>query len=66
VNDVQSLYLATDLRATERNLDPEEDIAVAWKPFSEAVAMSLDGRITEVSSIAAILMVAQRRTLAKT
>ena len=62
VNDVQSLFLATGLTETERNPDPEEEIAVAWKPFSEAVAMSLDGRITEVSSMAAILMVAQRRT----
>ena len=59
VNDVQSIYLATGLVATERNLDPEEEISVTWKPFAEAVQMSLDGRITEVSSIAAILIVAQ-------
>jgi 8-oxo-dGTP pyrophosphatase MutT (NUDIX family) len=58
VDDLQSLYLATGLSAAERNPDPEEDIAVCWKPFAEAVRMSLDGRITEVSSIAAILMVA--------
>ena len=61
VNDVQSIYLATGLAPTERQLDPEEDIAVCWKPFAEAVRMSLDGRITEVSSIAAVLMVAQLR-----
>ncbi len=59
VNDVQTIYLATDLITTERRLDPEEDIAVCWTPFPEAVQMCLDGRITEVSSIAAILMVAQ-------
>lgn len=65
VNDLQSVFLASGLSATETSPDPEEEIAIAWKPFSEAVAMSLDGRITEVSSIAAILMVAQRRNRAK-
>ena len=61
VDDVQTIYLATGLTSTERRLDPEEDIAVCWKPFDEAVQMCLDGRITEVSSIAAILMAAQLR-----
>jgi 8-oxo-dGTP pyrophosphatase MutT (NUDIX family) len=61
VNDFQSLYLATGIGPAEGHQDPEEEIAVEWKPFSEAVAMCLDGRITEVSSIAAILMVAQLR-----
>ena len=61
VNDVQSTWLATGLTPTERNPDPEEEIAVAWKPFSEAVDMVMDGRITEISSMAAILMVAQMR-----
>jgi 8-oxo-dGTP pyrophosphatase MutT (NUDIX family) len=60
-DDVQSLFLATDLSFTERKLDPEEDIAVQWKPFSEAVEMALDGRITEVCSVAAILRVAFMR-----
>jgi hypothetical protein len=44
------------------HLDPEEgDIVVEWKPFAEAVRMVMDGRISEVCSVAAILMVAQRR-----
>ena len=60
-NDVQSLFLATELSKTPMNLDPEEDIIVKWTPFSEAVKMIMDGRITEVCSVAAILMVAQRR-----
>ena len=60
-NDVQSLFLATDLSETAMSLDPEEDITVEWKPFAEAVQMTLDGRISEVCSIAAILMVAQQR-----
>ena len=61
-NDVQTLYLATGLTATERNLDPEEEIAVQWLPFAEAVRMAVDGRITEVCSVAALLRVAVRRT----
>jgi 8-oxo-dGTP pyrophosphatase MutT (NUDIX family) len=60
-NDVQSLFLATGLSPTAMNLDPEEDIVVEWKPFSEAINMAMDGRITEVCSVAAILMVSQRR-----
>jgi 8-oxo-dGTP pyrophosphatase MutT (NUDIX family) len=60
-NDVQSLFLATELSETPMHLDPEEDIVVDWKPFAEAVQMVMDGRITEVCSVAAILMVAERR-----
>jgi 8-oxo-dGTP pyrophosphatase MutT (NUDIX family) len=60
-NDVQTLYLATDLSKTSMNLDPEEDIVVEWKPFAEAVNMAMDGRITEVCSVAALLMAAQLR-----
>lgn len=60
-DDVQSLFLATELSATPMQLDPEEDITVAWKPFDEAVRMAMDGPITEVCSIAAILKVALLR-----
>ncbi len=57
-DDVQSLFLATGLSMTDMKLDPEEDIVVQWHPFQEAVQMTMDGRITEVCSIAAILKVA--------
>jgi 8-oxo-dGTP pyrophosphatase MutT (NUDIX family) len=57
-DDVQSLFLASGLSSTAMNLDPEEDIAVDWKPFAEVVEMVMDGRITEVCSVAAILKVA--------
>lgn len=60
-DDVQTLFLATGLSTTERQLDPEEDITVAWHPFPETVKMALDGRITEVCSVAAILRVAWTR-----
>ncbi|MGH9585192.1 MAG: NUDIX domain-containing protein [Bryobacteraceae bacterium] len=58
-DDVQSLFLATRLTETPTHPDPEEEIAVAWKPFDEAVRMAMDGRITEVCSIAAILKTAR-------
>jgi 8-oxo-dGTP pyrophosphatase MutT (NUDIX family) len=60
-DDVQTLYLATGLSPTARMLDPEEEIVVEWRPFEEAVGMALDGRITEVCSVAAILMVDHAR-----
>ena len=60
-DDVQTLYLATGLSETEMRLDPEEDITVEWRPFDEAVSMAIDGRITEVCSIAAILRVTMLR-----
>ncbi len=64
-NDVQSLYLATGLSHTEMNLDPEEDITVQWKPFDEVVEMAMNGGITEVCSVAAILKVAFMRSRGK-
>jgi hypothetical protein len=42
-------------------LDPEEEISVAWHPFEESVDMVMEGRITEVCSVAAILKVAWTR-----
>jgi 8-oxo-dGTP pyrophosphatase MutT (NUDIX family) len=56
-DDVQSLYLASELKPTATRFDPEEEIAVQWHPFEEAVRMAMDGRITEVCSVAAILKV---------
>jgi len=61
LDDVQHLYLATGLSATPTNFDPEEDIGIVWKPFDEAIRMAMDGTITEVCSIAAILRLAMLR-----
>jgi 8-oxo-dGTP pyrophosphatase MutT (NUDIX family) len=60
-DDVQSLFWARGLSATEMKLDPEEDICVAWKPFPEALEMAMTGKITEVCSVAALLKVALLR-----
>ncbi len=64
-DDVQTLFLATDLASTSMRLDPEEDITVEWHPFEDAVRMAIDGRITEVCSVAAILRVACLRNSKK-
>ena len=56
-DDVQSLYLASELKATPTRFDPEEEILIEWRLFDEAVRMAMDGRITEVCSVAAILKV---------
>jgi 8-oxo-dGTP pyrophosphatase MutT (NUDIX family) len=56
-DDVQTLFLATGLTLTGTEHDPEEDITVAWHPFANAIEMVMDGRITEVCSVAAILKV---------
>lgn len=61
-DDVQTLFLARNLSATSMRLDPEEDITVAWRPFDEAIEMVMEGRITEVCSVAAILRVAWLRS----
>jgi 8-oxo-dGTP pyrophosphatase MutT (NUDIX family) len=61
LDDVQSLYVATGLTATNTNFDAEEDISIVWKPFDDAIKMAMDGTITEVCSIAAILRVAMMR-----
>ncbi len=61
-NDVQTLFLATGLTGASMNLDPEEDIVVDWQPLPEVVKMVMDGRITEVCSVAAVLQVARLRS----
>jgi 8-oxo-dGTP pyrophosphatase MutT (NUDIX family) len=64
-DDVQTLFIATQLSPTALQPDPEEDITVEWKRFEEAVGMAMDGRITEVCSVAAILRVAWLRNSRK-
>jgi 8-oxo-dGTP pyrophosphatase MutT (NUDIX family) len=55
------LYLATDLEHGEPEPDPTEALDIRWLPFDEALAMTLDGRITDVLSVAAIQRIALER-----
>jgi ADP-ribose pyrophosphatase len=60
-DDVQHLFLATGIDSTIAHQDPFEQIVVEWRPFAEAVEMTLTGAITEVCSVAAILFLEKRR-----
>ena len=57
--DVEHLFLASDLTGCETHPDPEEEIEVRWVRFETAVSMVFEGEITEVCSVAAILMAAR-------
>jgi len=57
------LFVATDLAHGEATPEPTEALEIRWVPFAEAVAMSLDGRITDVMSVAAIQRLALERAV---
>lgn len=57
------LFVATDLVVGEADPDPTEALTLRWVPFDEAVAMTLDGRISDVMSVAAIQRVALDRAM---
>lgn len=58
------LFLATDLTCGEAEPDATEALEIRWVPFDEALAMTLDGRITDVMSVVAIQRVALARLMA--
>jgi 8-oxo-dGTP pyrophosphatase MutT (NUDIX family) len=55
-DDVEHLFLASEVQCGPTRPDPEEEIVVRWVPFETAVRMAAGGEITEVCSVAAILM----------
>ncbi len=59
--DIQHLYLATQLRRVNGDQDPEESIVCRFVPFAEAIRSVMSGEITEVCSVAALLMVDRLR-----
>jgi 8-oxo-dGTP pyrophosphatase MutT (NUDIX family) len=59
------LFLATGLQHGEATPEPTESIRTRWVPFDQALAMTLDGRITDAMSIAAIQRVALERLTAR-
>ncbi len=62
ISDEQAvLFLATELTHGEASPDPTEALGVRWVPFDEALAMTLDGRITDAMSVVAIQRVALDR-----
>ena len=55
-SDVEHLFLATELDIGDAHNDPDEQIEVRWVRLEESVQMVMTGRITEVCSVAGILM----------
>jgi 8-oxo-dGTP pyrophosphatase MutT (NUDIX family) len=55
------LFVATGLTQGRATPDPSEAIEVRWVAFDEALAMTLDGRITDAMSVVAIGRVALER-----
>jgi 8-oxo-dGTP pyrophosphatase MutT (NUDIX family) len=53
--DVQHLFVARGLTFAGAHQDPVEEIETRWLPFDQVLRMAVDGGITEVCSVAAIL-----------
>jgi len=53
--DIAHLFLATQLTHGPKPPIPDEAIVLVWLPIDEAVEMALDGRISESTSVAALL-----------
>lgn len=51
------VYIAEGLEAGQMHLEDSEDIEVIKLPLREAIAMAIDGRITDAISVAALLKV---------
>jgi len=60
-DEVAVHFLATNLTPGAPSPDGTEDLAVRWVPFDEALAMAMDGRITDAMSVAALLQVGLTR-----
>lgn len=59
-DEIAPAFVAWGLEGGERHLDPTELITIRRLPFSQAIAMSLSGKIEDLASIAAILAIATR------
>lgn len=57
-DEVIHLFLATDLKDGERNLDDDEFMEVVRMPFSRALEMVRDGEIVDCKSVATLLFAA--------
>lgn len=55
------LYLATNVTQGTADPEPTEELESRWLPFDEALAMTLDGRITDAMTIVGIQRVALAR-----
>ena len=53
-DELAVLFLATGLTAGPATPEGTEALEIRWLPFEEALAMTLDGRITDAMSVVAI------------
>jgi ADP-ribose pyrophosphatase len=60
-DEVAILYLATIVTHGPADPDPTEEIESRWLPFDEALAMTLDGRITDSMTVIGLQRVALAR-----
>ena len=58
------VYAATAAATGQASPEPTEQIEVRWVPFDDALAMTIDGRITDAMSIIGIQRVALERATA--
>ncbi|MBX3032161.1 MAG: NUDIX hydrolase [Chloroflexi bacterium] len=64
-DEVAMLYLATDLRHGEAELEASEaDLSLEWIPFDEVIERVMDGRISDALSVIALQRVALSRLTA--
>src|SRR5216117_2997879 len=54
------LYLATDLKETKQQLEPDELLQVVRLPISQALEMITDGEIEDAKTIIGLMLVAPR------
>ena len=55
------LYLATGLSEGPASPDGTEDLVLRWVPFADALAMAVDGRITDALSVVGLLRIGLAR-----
>jgi 8-oxo-dGTP pyrophosphatase MutT (NUDIX family) len=63
-DELAVLFLATGLTAGVARPDGTEDLVLRWIPFTEALEMTFDGRISDAMTVIAIERLALIRTLA--
>lgn len=56
-----ALFIATDLTIGEAEPDPTEKLEIKKMPFSEAVQMVADGKITDALSVMGLLLMERKR-----
>jgi 8-oxo-dGTP pyrophosphatase MutT (NUDIX family) len=60
-DEVGIVYLAEGLTEGETEFEETEDLAIRRLPIDDAIAMAMDGRITDAISVAALAAVGLRR-----